>query len=238
MDNMALTAALADCDKVVPIFILEPSFLIAPETSTFHVHAIIDAISDLENQFRKQGKHVYLIIDEVIPALENLFREHPFQFIHAHEEIGVERTFSRDKAVKKWCKLNKVIFKEFAQTGVFRGLKNRNNRHDLWKEFYNTKLLPPPKSLAKCTLPSEWSSVLDKIDKGFNLEKLGFKLSPLQKINLQSVSETSGKQTLESFLMDRGLAYRGGISSPLTAMHAGSRLSVHLAWGTLTGRTV
>jgi len=237
-DNIALTAALAECEKVVPIFVLEPSFLSAPETSAFHVHAVTDALADLERQFQERGKHIYIIHEEVISALEKLLRKHPFQRIYAHEEIGIERTFARDRAVIKWCQQNNIEFKEFAQTGVFRRLKNRDSRHKLWKKFSNSPLLPIPKSLRKCSPPRKWLSVIEKMSDKFSLINLGFRLSTIQKSKVQSVSETAGKETLESFLFKRGLAYRGGISSPLTAMEAGSRLSVHLAWGTLTGRTV
>jgi deoxyribodipyrimidine photo-lyase len=54
----------------------------------------------------------------------------------------------------------------------------------------------------------------------------------------QPVSETEAHATLNDFLLRRGRHYRGGISSPNTAFTAGSRLSVHLAWGTLTARQV
>jgi deoxyribodipyrimidine photo-lyase len=52
------------------------------------------------------------------------------------------------------------------------------------------------------------------------------------------VSEADAHATLADFLTRRGRWYRGGISSPNTAFTAGSRLSVHLAWGTLTARQV
>jgi len=65
-----------------------------------------------------------------------------------------------------------------------------------------------------------------------------FSLTKLQQKSVQPVSESAAKETLHSFLYERGVAYRGGISSPVTAFTAGSRLSVHLAWGTITGRNV
>jgi deoxyribodipyrimidine photo-lyase len=63
-------------------------------------------------------------------------------------------------------------------------------------------------------------------------------LSVEQEKHVQPVSETDAHITLQNFLYDRGIGYRGGISSPLSAFTVGSRLSVHLAWGTITGRTV
>ena len=52
------------------------------------------------------------------------------------------------------------------------------------------------------------------------------------------MSETAAAETLASFLGHRGIGYSGGISSPNRAFESGSRLSVHLAWGTTTGRAV
>lgn len=52
----------------------------------------------------------------------------------------------------------------------------------------------------------------------------------------QVVTEASAQHALADFLRDRGLHFSGDISSPNTAFHHGSRLSVHLAWGTLSTR--
>jgi deoxyribodipyrimidine photo-lyase len=55
---------------------------------------------------------------------------------------------------------------------------------------------------------------------------------------LQVVTEREAHQTLQDFLNERSVKYRGNISSPNTALTHGSRLSVHLAWGTLSIRCV
>ncbi len=54
----------------------------------------------------------------------------------------------------------------------------------------------------------------------------------------QRVDETAAHTVLDSFLRRRGHAYSGGMSSPNSAPYAASRLSVHLAWGTVSLRTV
>jgi len=237
-DNPALTQALQECDNVVPLYILEPSFLTAPETSAFHVHAVTDALHDLRKKFQKQKKDVAVIRGAVISTLELLYKKKKFQKIYAHEEIGVERTFARDRAVIDWCKHKNIDFIELPQTGVFRRLTDRNKRHLDWKKFMLTAALPAPTNLEKCTIPKEWKGLYLPKRKSVKLDDLGFKLTAEQKKQVQSVSETAAHKTMNSFLTERGLAYRGGISSPLTAFTAGSRMSVHLAWGTTTGRTL
>ena len=54
----------------------------------------------------------------------------------------------------------------------------------------------------------------------------------------QVVTEPLAWATLRGFLGCRAARYSGGISSPVTAFRAGSRLSVHLAWGTVSARAV
>jgi len=53
---------------------------------------------------------------------------------------------------------------------------------------------------------------------------------------VQRVDEDGARIVLESFLSTRGREYSKGISSPEAARHSGSRLSPHLAWGTLSLR--
>jgi deoxyribodipyrimidine photo-lyase len=54
--------------------------------------------------------------------------------------------------------------------------------------------------------------------------------------SLQRVSEAAAEITLNSFLQVRASRYSGGMSSMNLAPYACSRLSVHLAWGTISMR--
>jgi deoxyribodipyrimidine photo-lyase len=55
---------------------------------------------------------------------------------------------------------------------------------------------------------------------------------------LQPAGERAARRTLKSFLQVRGFDYRKALSSPLSAEDGCSRLSPHLAFGTLSMRTV
>jgi deoxyribodipyrimidine photo-lyase len=67
------------------------------------------------------------------------------------------------------------------------------------------------------------------------LSSLG--LSPNVKARVKA-GERAAHQTLESFLRERAMGYRKAISSPLSAQDSCSRLSSHLAFGTVSMRTV
>ena len=55
---------------------------------------------------------------------------------------------------------------------------------------------------------------------------------------VQPGGERAARAELEDFLQRRGHDYRRAISSPLTAVEGCSRLSPHLAWGTISMRSI
>lgn len=238
LDNIALTKAIEESDQVVPIFILEPSFLNAPDTSVFHVHAVIDALQDLRHQLQQKGTDVAVIKGEVIPVLDTLYQKKKFHKIVSHEEIGTERTYGRDRAVNDWCTQYSVEWTEVRQTGVFRRLTDRDKRHKEWKRFMFSDIVPVPKSLKKCVHPEEWSTLFYEKNRALTFADTPFQMTSEQQQYVQAVNETAALQTMQDFLQVRGFLYRGGISSPVIAFTAGSRMSVHLAWGTITGRVL
>lgn len=238
-DNPALTAALSTESTegpVVAFFVLEDDFLSAPETSSFHIHAVGMAVNKLRERIEAAGGTLLLLRGSMIESLDAMYERLPFTRLLAHEEIGTERTYARDRAVHAWCRAKGIPFDEHRQTGVFRGLTDRNRRHRAWKKFMDQAPLPVPAGLDRCQIPEAYAKLPQRIPEVARPDAYGFSWSAEQAAGVQAVSEQHAELTLNSFLHERGLAYRGGISSPLTAFTAGSRLSVHLAWGTLTGR--
>ena len=230
-DNPALTWSLENGTQVVPVFILEPSAINAPETSRRHVDSWLSALRELRSRLRKNSGELCVLTGEVLPELQKLRAVLPFHKIVSHEEVGIERTFARDRAVKKWAREEGVEWIELRQTGVFRGLKDRDLRASYWKEWMGQGPLATPSAnaLQKISVPKQ---VMDlRAAENRRLTGSGEK-------GFQPVTESAAQKTLETFLHQRGLNYSSGISSPNTAFHSGSRLSVHLAWGTITGRNV
>ncbi|OAV44786.1 cryptochrome/deoxyribodipyrimidine photo-lyase family protein [Lewinella sp. 4G2] len=267
-DNPALTAAISGYDTVTPLFILEPSALVAAETSVFHVHAQCDAFNGLTRHLReRQNGEAQLGFShrEVIETLDLLYAAKPFTALVSHFETGNNRTYDRDKAVSKWCQERGVTWEEHQQTGVLRGPVDRDKRHKDWEQFYRGELLPIP-DLQNVKILDEYKLLLalpapvktqkltqtlpvdkwmpkvelfgDAHDGPLVPEHFNFALSQVQRQYVQPVSEQSAETTLRSFHRERALDYSKGMSSPNTAFYRCSRLSVHLAWGTISGRTV
>ena len=233
-DNQALTQALQACDEVLPLFIYETGLIEGPDSSPMHLWAWQTALKDLREKTQSLGGDILIRTGAIENILETLKTEYNFSHIYSHEETGNGWTFTRDKTVGKWCKRNKIYWTEYPQTGVIRGLKSRVARTPIIEaRLYNQKPLPVPTNLKfpaniKPLLMGQIPLISDFFDLK-NFPSINFN-------KLQVVSESQARADFKSFLNDRGFRYSGGISSPNTAFVHGSRLSVHLAWGTLTLR--
>jgi deoxyribodipyrimidine photo-lyase len=225
-DNQALTAALETARPVLPLFCFEPSVLASSDYSPMHLSAQTDAVTGLRESLRSIGGELYVSYDEVIPTFERILQHRPIEAVYSHEEIGNGLTYARDRQVAAWCRERGVGFKEFPQSSVKRGGVNRDKLHQLWQaRIVERSPLPPP-----CKIP---------MTRGMHSSASKTSVRAVESSALwQAVNESAAQATLIEFLTERGLRYRGGISSPNSAMTAGSRLSVHLAWGTLSLRSV
>lgn len=235
-DNPALTQALNECDEVLILYIVEPNHIKANDTSTYHLHAIGQAFDCLRLALRNAGRFPTFAEGEVVHIFDQLYKLRPFDRLYSHQETGVDYTYQRDIAVANWCKSRQVIWQEPIQTGVFRKLVNRDIRNKLWASHYRASALPTPSNalLQKISSPSEYRKILSDTSLYDTFKRYGVQ----ENDNLQRVTETTGLHTLDEFLYSRGVNYRGGISSPNTAFESCSRLSTHLAWGTLSPRFV
>lgn len=107
-----------------------------------------------------------------------------------------------------------------------RRLKSRQGWAGRWAARMNAPALPVPQGFAGAPLnPGERPS----------LQALG--VAPHGK-TLQTAGETAASQLLSGFLQGRGRDYRRALSSPLTAVDGCSRLSPHLAFGSVSMRRV
>ena len=159
-DNPALTAALAQHERVLPLFVLEPSAVAAPETSAFHLHAQCDAFNGLYTQVAAGGGELAFAHAEVTELLTRLHKLQPITHLISHMETGGNRTYDRDRAVRVWCDAHGVMWDELQQTAVFRGPVDRDRRHRYWEAFTTAPLLPVPVHLNRLGIPDAYREAL------------------------------------------------------------------------------
>ncbi|MFK7860529.1 MAG: deoxyribodipyrimidine photo-lyase/cryptochrome family protein [Granulosicoccus sp.] len=241
-DNDALRAAIDQCEYVNALFIVEPSLCKAQETSLFHYRAWQQAAEHLGSRLQKAGGVLHVICGEAVDVLDTLKRTTGFDALFSHEETGSNVTFTRDLAVKRWAARNRIHWQQEHQNGVIRGLTDRDKRQPVIRE----RLMGTPPSAAPVsingwpldTAAGEPANTDSKQWPAF--ETLSGRASDprIRLTDTQTITEEHASDVLHDFLNYRGIAYSGGISSPNTAFDAGSRLSAHLAWGTISLRRV
>ena len=247
-DNPALTEAATQAASsglpLLPLFLFEPSVLCAPETSSFHIQAQCQALDALQLRLSEHYQSGVLTLTAgAVPALDALHRRHPFTHLVSHRETGTEITYARDRAVAAWCRKHRVTWAQPPQAGVFRPLKDRDRREALWQQFMAQTPLPvpylpphPPWLTALCK--NELCKAVQDVDSIEDGPYAALLATDDNITRRQNTTEPLAWATLRGFLKGRAAQYQGGISSPLTAFRAGSRLSVHLAWGTISARAV
>lgn len=227
-DNRALTKAMNNSKQLLPIFAFEPGLLNHEQTSSFHIQAQLQALKHLKSKLKNTGSDILVTQGEFPDILTEIKSRFNFEAIFSYQEIGTNITYKRDQRVEKWCDENNIDWHQPPRNGVVRGSYDRDNRMDFWnKQIKQRNQLPVPSS-DQLELSQEI-----KQNPLPTLNQLGF----TKKKQMQTVTEQSAKDTLEDFLYDRGKCYFGGISSMNTATECCSRLSVHLAWGTISLRT-
>ena len=225
-DHAPLVAALAH-PQALAIFIIEPEWLGSPDCDASHVDFALRCLTELRAALAERGLPLLVRVGSAVAVLDQLQREVAFRHLLSHEETGAGWSYARDRQVARWCTAIGVHWRQFQQHGVTRGSRNRTGWAKRWQARMDAplQLLNGPFSAA---LP------LDQPDVP-TLASLG--LAPHGK-TLQTAGERAARRTLSSFVQERGMGYRKALSSPLSAETGCSRLSPHLAFGTISLRTV
>ncbi|MEM1080435.1 MAG: FAD-binding domain-containing protein [Pseudomonadota bacterium] len=229
VDDHAPLVTAAARGPVLPLYVIEPDYWQLPDTSQRQQDFTAECLRDLSQALAARGAPLRIETGDVNAVLDALHRHYLFEAIHAHEETGNGWTFARDRAVRSWARERGIAFFEYPQFGVVRGLSNRDGWAKQWEAYMGEPILPAPDRL---------SSVADCSSN----TPVSFDEAPCADSRACPARQPGGVQAgeavLNSFLNERGIGYRGGISSPLMAENAGSRLSPHIAYGSLSLRRI
>jgi len=234
LDHAALAQA---CERgnVLPLYIAEPDILTAPDADTIHWSFIRESLTDLRHNLAERGGTLYVRQGEAVAVLESLRHtvvEQGYDLhIWAHEETGNGLTFARDLAVIRWAKNQGVQLTEIPANGVVRRLANRDQWAGLYAGYINAAFVKAPTVIPP--LPEELENILEE---GQLPTHAGLGIVERALADAQSGGEREAHAVMRSFLNERGINYRREMSSPVTAYSACSRLSPHIAYGTMSAR--
>lgn len=229
-DHTALCMAAKE-GLVLPIFSWDPLVWSSLEYSKQHVMFVRECLDALKKDFEGIGLQLFESFDGMINILNSLKETYHITGLFSHQETGNQNSYFLDTSVATWCQNHQIPWHEFPQNGVIRALKNRDD----WQWLKEKRMAIPINSKPKV----EGIRI-----EGYQYLEASFKKAQhLNKIEPDKPFRQKGGRfyalaMLNSFLNGRASKYRGGISSPISAIDAGSRISPYLAWGVLSIKEV
>ncbi|MBU1288189.1 MAG: DNA photolyase family protein [Alphaproteobacteria bacterium] len=225
-DHAPLLAAVASGEPVLPLYIFEPDFWALPEHSGRQFDFMMESLRSLDEALKARGSALTIRVGEATQVLAELHRRHGLAAIHTHEEIGLQWSLDRDRAVQRWALKAGISLREQPQNGVIR---RRDGHGDEWLRKWEAWMLAPRAKAPDAIKPSEVSAgewpMADDL-------RLKTDVCP----GRQPGGRAEGVELLRSFIASRGRRYRTAMDSPQSATGACSRLSPHFTFGTLSIR--
>ncbi|WP_229145526.1 deoxyribodipyrimidine photo-lyase [Alcanivorax sp. 1008] len=223
-DHLPLLHSLQS-GPTVPLYVIETDYWRQPDMSLRHWLFVRDCLKDLDRQLHAKGSGLIVRTGDVCDVLSMLHKRHGVAGLWSHEETGNDWTFQRDRRVASWCRQHGIVWREIPQHAVVRRLANR----DHWGRHWQQRMTMPP-----AAEPANIPAVLEEPLSLPSVLGLDLRPCPLR----QPGGRQQALRLLQGFLHHRGRFYRGNMSSPVSAENSCSRLSPHLAWGTVSVREV
>ena len=225
-DHAPLLAAVASGAPVLPLYIFEPEFWALPEHSGRQFDFMMESLRSLDEALKVRGSALCIRVGEAGQVFADLHKRHGLAAIHAHEEIGLQWSYDRDRAVQRWALKAGIALREQPQHGIMR---RHPGSGDGWARQWEAWMLAPrvkaPDEIRPAGVPTgEWPAGDD------------FRLKPDACPGRQPGGRAEGVELLRSFIASRGRRYRTAMDSPQSAEGACSRLSPHFTFGTVSIR--
>ncbi|MDY7575146.1 FAD-binding domain-containing protein [Actimicrobium sp. CCI2.3] len=227
-DHAPLTDAAAT-GPVLALFLHEPDIILAPDFSASHGAFIRECLDSLNAALQERGAELVEMTGSATEVFEKIWQQQPFATLWSHEETGNWVSYQRDKQVAAWCRQRGVLWRQYPQNGVLRGLTSRTKRDWLAElEAYSSS---EPVKAPRNIVPSRLDPMLAE------------PVTPLQGAGHDKPGRIKGGRAeairlLTEFVRTKIIRYPQSISSPLTAEHGCSRLSPFLAQGVITMREI
>ena len=224
-DHPALAHA-GGLGAVVPLYVAEPEMWRLPDASARQWAFVAESLAELRSDLAALGAPLVVRVGDAVEELERLRAEHAVTDVVSHEETGNAWTYARDRRVAAWARGQGVRWMELPQRAVTRALATRDGWARRREAFVRAPVAVVPGLCGHGVEPGGVPSARD----------LGLAPDPCP--GRQPGGRRNAEAVLASFLRVRGRTYRTDMSSPVAGEHGCSRLSAHLAWGTISVREV
>ncbi|NBB69145.1 MAG: deoxyribodipyrimidine photolyase [Alphaproteobacteria bacterium] len=224
-DHVPLAEAAAR-GPVLALYIAEPGFWALPDSSGRQWRFVAEGLTELDAELRARGGGLVVRTGDAVEVLRDVLDRMPVAALWSHQETGNAWTYARDRRVAELLRERGVAWHERRQHGVIRGLTRRDGWAARWEKLMRAPVAEAPAALNPPVLDGAAIP---------SAAALGLADDPPQR---QPGGRDAGLDLLTGFVGPRGRDYRRAMATPVEAFDACSRLSPHLAWGTLSLREV
>ncbi len=235
--NAAVWAAQTG-GKVLPLWVYEPTMWQQSDMAAQHLGFANECLTELDAWIRQDSSNetqLCRVQGDMLDVVANLRARLGAFTLVSTEETGNAWSYARDVAVGNWCLASGVEWREFPSNGVVRRLLSHGGGRNRWTQHRLKRLQAPvlasPSQVQWLERPF-WE-VLDTCDE---LTAHDLQLPTHDKPGRKCGGRSFALEELHTFLNQRGRTYRFDMSSPVTAPESCSRISAHLAWGSLSVR--
>ena len=221
-DNAALYNASLNQDYS-SVFIFDKEYWSQSDRSVNQLKFALDSLNELELELKKFNVNLYVFEGSLRDFASYMNQNHPNSNLHMNHTTETEY-FSRNlKALKQNFSLRVNEYKDF---GIQIAKQNRDCWASDWQNYMKSEIYKIP--------------LVSKKFKTMNLPKFSEFKNYVNNYSahIQKGGTISGKGLLTSFLEKRCKGYSKKMSNPSDAVIACSRLSPHIAFGTLSVRSI
>ena len=223
-------APLAEASRrgpVLPLYVVEPSVLAGEDYDACHWTFVAASLRELRAELAARGQPLVVRVGEVVAVLRAIHAEYGIARLWSHEETGNGLTYRRDVEVGRWARAAGIEWRETPNGGVVRRLRNRDGWARRWEARMAEPVVVAPGRLVGVTMAP--GPIPEGRELGLDVDR---------RVGAQVGGAVAAGRLLDSFLRERGRRYHREMSSPVTARESCSRLSPHLAYGTISTRMV
>lgn len=229
VDHAALAEACQSPLPLLMVYLCEPFIWKDHHYDVRHLNFVRESLRDMKLALSSKGSGFLCLESETLPFFAYLDRNFKIETVFSTQETGLDITYQRDIAFADFCDQRAILWREFQNNGVLRGLKNRNGWRKAWYEYMKAPL-------SVCNL--EGITTLEASDLlGICSEFKCLSLITVEN-QFQKGGRSEGLSWADSFFNDRIANYSDFISKPENSREGCSRLSPYFAWGNLSIREI
>lgn len=226
----ACQSAIENNHLILPVYFVEPDLWQAKDASHRHWNFIYDSLVELNFALQQHQQPLHTLFGNAVDCLQNLQEKYIIKNIWSHQETGNRISYQRDQAVQLFCQHNGISWNEYPQHAIQRGKLDRDQYYSVIKSYFDCQPIPEPTYQQPLTLEQQDALLIEKIQDNPYLE------NNTNNLQIQTGGRTQALALLESFTSHRYKKYLICLAKPLGGDLFSSRLSAHLAYGTLSNR--